>query len=512
MALDSCVFDSCYRVRAFSGHNSITNSVFSGTDFIGGSSGVRDGLITGLTVTLSDNHFSNGVSTAVKLTRVPEFAVTGNSILSTPKGILLSNCTGLLSDGLVEGNTVTGCTGNGVEIYSSNVRLCKNKITFNGSVGVKLLNFCGVELLGEPLSNTDQMIKNNSKYQVYATRRSFPSQLHYNSFLGANSTDTLIYFDNAGQMQSGTPLDVEYNCWSPLNNNAIASVLYAANGQSFDYTPTWCPQVSLDADGSDWPQHMLQVADSLAGAGGYSSAMGTLQSLVDQWPDSQEAIPALTAMYSIACKTGKGYDTLRDYYQNTKVVTDRPNLADCAEWLANRCDVALGRFTEAAAWYEKKISDPETSFADSIFAVIDLGELSLLMDNAGKTLDGGSLPVLLPETTEEHESNAGRLVSILPYRPSKYEEVCAAQGQGKLSVSPNPVREQATLSYELRESGMVRLVVWDCVGKRVKTVELGQQERGRHSCEVDLGALPNGCYHGTLLLNNRSVGYCKLIR
>lgn len=512
MTLDSCVFDSCYRVRAFSGHNSITNSVFSGTDFIGGSSGVRDGLITGLTVTLSDNHFSNGVGTAVKLTRVPEFAVTGNSILSTPKGILLSNCTGLLSDGLVEGNTVTGCTGNGVEIYSSNVRLGKNKINLNGSIGVKLLNFCNVELLGEPLSNTDQMIKNNGKYQIYASKRSFPSQLHYNSIKGVNTADTLIYFDNAGQMQSGTALDVEYNCWSPLNNNAIASVLYAANGQSFDYTPTWCPQVSLDADGSDWPQHMLQVADSLAGAGGYSSAMGALQSLVDQWPDSQEAVPALTAMYSIACKTGKGYDALRDYYRNTKALTDRPDLADCAEWLANRCDVALGRFNEAAAWYEKKIADPATSFADSIFAVIDLGELSLLMDNAGERADMGSMSEYQRETVEEHELKTERLVAMLPYGSSKSEVVYAGQCQGKVSVYPNPFRELATLSYELRESGVVQLVVWDCVGKRVKTVELGRQGRGRHSCEVDLGTLPSGCYHGTLMLNNRSVGNCKLIK
>ena len=512
MVLDSCVFDSCYHVRALSGHNAITHSVFTSTDFIGGAAGVRDGLITGLTVTLSDNCFSNGVSTAVKLTRVPEFAVTDNTILSTPKGILLNNCTGLLADGLVEGNTIIGCSGNGVEIYSSNARLAKNKVNLNGSIGVKLLNFCDVEMLGEPLSNTDQMIKNNGKYQVYATKRSFPSQLHYNSFLGANSTDTLIYFDNAGQMLSGTPLDVEYNCWSPLNNNAIASVLYAANGQSFDYTPTWCPQAMLDDDGPDWPQQMLQAADSLAGAGDYQSAMGTLQSLICQWPDSQEAVPALTAMYSIACKTGKGYETLRDYYRNTKALTDRPNLADCAEWLANSCDVVLGRFNEAAAWYEKKIADPATSFTDSIFAVIDLGELSLLMDNAGQRMDRVSLSLLLPETTEEHESNADRLVSMLPYSPTKDEEMRATQGQGKVSVYPNPIQEQATLSYELLESGVVQLVVWDYVGKRVKTVELGLQGRGRHSCEVNLEALSNGCYHGTLLLNNRSVGNCKLIK
>ena len=514
MKLDSCVFDSCYVVRAVAGVDSITNSQFIGTDFIGGQNAIRDGLINGLEIVLSNNTFTNSSDKSITMLRVPVFEISGNTIVGGSKGIRLTNCIGLQSDGVIAGNSIQGCTGPGIEAYSSNAVLSNNDVFSNG-FGVKVLNNSSLSVLGNQYANNQaqtQRIQNNTKYQIYATKRSFPSQLHYNCIKGVNNSDTLIYYDNAGQLLSYIPLDVEYNCWKPLTNSSIGSVLYSVNGQAFDYLPTWNPQVNMRNVNVTWAQRMLCVADSLSQLGSFGAALDTLQALVEYAPTSEESKVALKSMFAIAEKTGKGFDTLRDYYRNTHAVTCHPDLQDIGDNLANKCDEALGNYQAAIAWYENKLVDSATSFADSVFAVIDLGDLYLLLDSIGERSMVGSMSQYRPETEIAHEEHRDWLVSLLPNaihtENTQYETVTSPM----LAAIPNPTTGAARLVFEVNEEGEVDVVVTDLFGRTKQIKQLGEMALGKHSTEIDMAFSPQGFYLCTLYVNGHPMETCKIVK
>lgn len=516
MTLDSCVFDSCYLVRALLGTNSITNSQFIGTDFKGGQNATRDGLVNGLEITLSNNTFTDSPDKSITMIRVPSFDITGNSITGGSTGIRLNNCIGLQADGVIEGNSIQGCVGSGIEAYSSNAHVSNNYVYSNG-FGIKSLNNSNLGITGNPNASNysqTQRIQNNTKNQIYATKRSFPSQIHYNCIKGVNTSDTLIYYDNAGQLQSGNDLDVEYNCWKPLNsNNAISAVLYAVNGQSFDFTPTWSPPGG--GRGNDAPsavQRMLCVADSLSQVGCFGAALDTLQALVEYAPTIEASKVALKSMFAIAEKTGKGFDALRDYYRNTPTVTSHPELRDIGDNLANKCDEALGNYQAAIAWYENKLDDTATSFADSVFAVIDLGDLYLLLDSIGERAAVGSMSQYRPETAIAHEEHQDWLVSLLPNTiqtaKPQYETVTSP----KLTAIPNPTTGAVRLVFEVDGEGEIEVVVTDMFGRKVETKQVGEMARGKHGIVIDLASSPQGLYLCTLFLNGHPMETCKIAK
>jgi len=61
-------------------------------------------------------------------------------------------------------------------------------------------------------------------------------------------------------------------------------------------------------------------------------------------------------------------------------------------------------------------------------------------------------------------------------------------------VFPHPVQAQATLRYELAETGPVRIELYDLLGRRVQTLLDGERPAGRHETVVDASRLPSGVY------------------
>lgn len=59
---------------------------------------------------------------------------------------------------------------------------------------------------------------------------------------------------------------------------------------------------------------------------------------------------------------------------------------------------------------------------------------------------------------------------------------------------PNPFNSSTTIDYRLSEAGMVRLMIYDTLGKVVSVVSDDFQEAGMHSVKFDAGSLPSGLY------------------
>jgi Mg-chelatase subunit ChlD len=85
------------------------------------------------------------------------------------------------------------------------------------------------------------------------------------------------------------------------------------------------------------------------------------------------------------------------------------------------------------------------------------------------------------------------------------EEKNALPSDVDLRSYPNPARQQATVEYALPESGPVRLVLYDVLGRRVAVLADGRREAGRHRVQLDASDLSSGVYFGRLRVGERVV-------
>ena len=69
-------------------------------------------------------------------------------------------------------------------------------------------------------------------------------------------------------------------------------------------------------------------------------------------------------------------------------------------------------------------------------------------------------------------------------------------------VAPNPVRSDATVSYDLHAEGMVHVNLFDNLGLHVATLVSEYQSAGPHTVPVSASPLPSGSYVIELRMGN----------
>jgi len=67
---------------------------------------------------------------------------------------------------------------------------------------------------------------------------------------------------------------------------------------------------------------------------------------------------------------------------------------------------------------------------------------------------------------------------------------------------PNPFNPTTTIEYSLKEAGNVKLVVYDLIGRQVKTVVNSRKSAGQHRVSFSAGALSSGIYFYRLEAGN----------
>ncbi len=82
----------------------------------------------------------------------------------------------------------------------------------------------------------------------------------------------------------------------------------------------------------------------------------------------------------------------------------------------------------------------------------------------------------------------------------------ASDGRGalKMSAFPNPVSVNSLVSYELVESGDVRISVYDCRGNLIEDLGTNRLEAGQHQFFYDRGGYPSGLYFIHIQTENES--------
>ena len=74
----------------------------------------------------------------------------------------------------------------------------------------------------------------------------------------------------------------------------------------------------------------------------------------------------------------------------------------------------------------------------------------------------------------------------------------------KVAVFPSPIKSSTTIEYELQETNMVKLMVYDMQGKVVDETPLAEKTAGLHQINWDAKLLPKGIYVYKLKAGNKS--------
>ena len=83
-------------------------------------------------------------------------------------------------------------------------------------------------------------------------------------------------------------------------------------------------------------------------------------------------------------------------------------------------------------------------------------------------------------------------------------EVINQKSKIKIEIYPNPVNEQAIISYQLSEKSLIEMKLYDLLGNEVSTLLNGEKERGVYNIKYNTGNLKRGMYFIKLNCNQEA--------
>jgi len=422
-------------------------------------------------------------------------------------GIRIFNSGGSISRNRISNNIITnngwGNLGSGIEIYRSYVHIYGAQLIEGNKYGISCLNNSNISIRGNSSANyvyETQIIRDNNKYQVYATQNSFPYDIKWNAIIDEDNQYPLVYY--AIHPDPGFPeeLDVRNNYWG---NNFVPSVdLYPYT--NYIYLPIW--ELNSYSDDDD-AESKYNSAQAKIAQEDYTGAKADFQQIINDYPTSKYAQASLRELFSLEEYVTDDYASLKTYYNTEVDIQNNPALAKLAEYLTNFCEIKLENYPTAISWFENIIQNPET-IEDSIFAIIDLGYTYFLMENGGlKSAYSGNLIEHIPESKNQFDNKRDYLLSLL-YKDSQTNEnldnELSKLNEGELIQNfPNPFSGTTKIWYNLENESIVQLVVYNYAGQLISSFNEGTKSKGNHFIDFDATGLKNGIYFYSIRINGQ---------
>ena len=457
----------------------------------------------------NERAFSNA---AIRLVQVPNYELRENNINGCLQGIYLTGCgTGNLYS--ITENSIQNNRLDGVVVYNSYANLTLNTIKGNGSDlvgngidnegnGISLFNNSLTRIgdISEP-SNNYQWIGWNCKHQLYASNNAFPQLFRYNKVLGDKNgtTNPWIYYDSEDASSSESRLiDVEYNNWDG-NTNFNASIVFNIPSL-FDWNPFW--NMAKNGEDASEAEILYELARKDFEDLLYAKARTEFVQLVSDYSEDPLAVSALKEIFRLEGFLADDYSSLKTYFLTNEDIVDNSTLQKVGAFLSARCDVQLKNYGDALDWYAEQLSNDSLSYQDSVFCIIDIGDICLMMtaDSAYR----GELPIwyeehseVLPKSSFEHQKNSDYLLSTLPLlrSTSVIEEDSNATSNKNVSISPNPATNEIAIAFQLVEScNRAEVIIVDINGEVVKTMTINSMNLGYNSLHLSVSDIPSGVY------------------
>jgi len=450
-----------------------------------------------------------------------DFEISNNSIQGySNSGIWINSSGTSLSEGyksIIYNNVIYDC-GSGISLYNTKADIKGNEI-YENEVGVQLYNntYCTFNNnLGK-----HQIIRDNKYYELYASHCSFPSIFKWNQvFDDCSSSYPLIFWD--AQLYGPGCKDINNNFFGygfvPQND------LYPE--PAFIWSPLWDPFISIEPLELNIAEILYQTGLDYFANEDYTSAEVTFKQLIDNHPESPFAKASLHELFALRKVTDYNFESLHSYL-STFTPADS-SLFDIADFLATRSKIMVRDWQPAVDWYENRIVNPP-SYQDSVFAVIDLGEIHLMMEadtlnnNGGPNLVKGNRPQIIarlkeviPESKVAYEINRANLLATLPKidktKTQRQPLTESGNKKGILKQSiPNPASESTTVTYEVYSEGSVEIKVYNLLGQPVLDLPQGAKQKGIYNVVISLEGLTTGLYKYVMFVDGLKVDGKKFI-
>ncbi len=429
-SLNNITFENCQ--LSFPNDNiSISDCCFYSTPL---DLNISDVKYSGQSVTISDCCFypgSKNLNYAVNISGYGSYSVNGCNITKSVNdtgcfrnGIQIYYCGNSTSaTKIIHNNTINYCNGTGLMIYNSIGDIVMNKIHDNNN-GVKLLNnstinkFMGNSNVSRPFNT--QYIHDNESYEIYMTRSCKPQEFHYNA-ISDDDDQAYIYYEpymffvnpNEPAIRVIDTIDVSYNWWNTTDSAYISSRLKSnLSSTQYLFMPLW--QMGISKDNNTADEMLLVMANEYVENGNCAEAKDIYMQIVEEYPETTSAETSLKKMLTIEKEINNSYASLRNYYNTNQMIASNDRLQVLSLSLANKCNEFDGNYEEAVTWYEDVLTNPKTSYSDSIFASIDLGNLYLKMESNGVRMNSGKLNEYKPKSYQQHLKQTDYVLSLLP--------------------------------------------------------------------------------------------------
>jgi tetratricopeptide (TPR) repeat protein len=463
---------------------------------------------------IDDCHFiieslDNTVSVGDLLTieDCPQFSVANSSFTNAyESGIAIYNSgSGSQRIHKITNNEITDCgqmesSAAGILCYSSHVDIFNNTDIANNPYGIKSLNNSKVSITGNKgavyVSETQQ-IHDNDINQIFATQGSFPYKIRFNAIYDEDNDCLVNYIPDPHGIEPN--LEVIYNYWGSNfdPDEDLCPVGF------YTWTPVWNLQPLNENIATD--EQLFNTAKTLADSANYIPAKTTYQQVVATYPFSKYSSASLKELFAIEQSAGNDYTSLKNYYINLTDQQTNDELVKIADFLSNLCDIRLENYPDAISWYESVIQAPP-SFADSLFAIIDLGYLYVKMENDSlKSAPIGSMPEYKPVSAIQHGEYRDYLLSLLfkdePVTRN-YEPVSGITKVAELlSNIPNPFFDKTTIRYAVNEDSHILIKIFDYSGRLIKSIDEGTKKPGQYQLALTSESLVPGVYFCTIESN-----------
>ena len=311
--------------------------------------------------------------------------------------------------------------------------------------------------------------------------------------------DTLIYITNSsitsfyaygnywggGPPNTGTPSSSYYGpgVFYYSNHDTVKQVRVHDDNDRFDPSDTKGGDDFIIADNEEDALDVFLEAFDLENAEPLNAIDG-YRDLIAEFPETSIATICIDRILWLVRSNYTEHSLQRElggilvYFNRLSQNEDNHDLA----WKARRARLwalaALHRYEEAISGFEEIVRNPD-SFADSVYAVIDIGTLHLEAEEWERRNDDGerrdavigfgSMPQLCPTSFPVHRVHTDELLALLGSvdaqgRPTIPTEYFLAQNY------PNPFNSMTRIQFGLPKATHVKIKIYDIMGREVITL------------------------------------------
>ncbi len=504
-------FNNCYSLA------SIGDVLIENSDFNNSTVYLGDDPSSSHTATVDNCHFATGTTAIDNLavTHLKNYSITNNVFYGGLYAIGLYYDGSSSGNNLVQNNQISNCMAGGLFIYQSSSSLDMNHIhdihnTWAAGNGVSIMdNNSNVSMTGsqsaQDHAHTQEIIDCDG-LEIYATNNCLPYYMKYNAIIDEDRQegDPLLFYDNKPTNQK---FDVTYNCWG---QHFDPSQDLHANSGYFKPYPTWCPsgggiQTGPDAD-------MYNTAINYVDSSNFSEAMNLFQLLVVTYPKSLYAQASMKAMFETEFYAGNDFSDLKMFYLTNDSILADTSLTQLGDFLANECDIQMQNYGSAISWYENRIQN-STDPNDSVFAIIDLGDLYTIMDTTGnKPIFIGSMPQYRPKSKAQYVAYRDSLIFLLPFTKDPLEKNIKKLQNGQLLQNiPNPSSSSTDFHFRLFGAANADIRIYDSWGRLKQVIPITNLRDGIQKITFNTSNLPSGIYEYALTINEKRTDIKKMI-